>query len=335
MTVADDTTESVTDGTARTATDIQAGESGATSETARIDSETVVEAHEIKKSFDGDGEDGGVLRGIDLDVQRGETTVLMGPNGVGKTVLLACLAGGLHPSSGEIRVFGESPDDASSQLCFMLQNALAIGELTGRENLEYYADLHPQASDKWQKVTERLDLADDLDHRVRDYSGGMVRKLELAATLSVDVPLFLLDEPTGELDLTAVEDFHALLSERIERGTTVVMTSHTPRDARTADRVVFMADGRIVAAGDPDVLLNSMPPVVGTTARADDGVVRERLQRERFFEDDAGRRGFLAGEIDPTTVTDPDNGIQIEEPTWTDLFNYYVHIVPWRGGDGS
>ena len=76
--MADDTTESVTDGTARPATDIQAGESGATSETARIDSETVVEAHEIKKSFDGDGEDGGVLRGVDLDVQRGDE-ITVGP----------------------------------------------------------------------------------------------------------------------------------------------------------------------------------------------------------------------------------------------------------------
>lgn len=331
----DDTTESVTDGPTRSATGIQINESGATSETARIDSETVVEAHGIKKDFDGDGEDGGVLQGIDLDVRRGETTVLMGPNGVGKTVLLACLAGGLHPSSGEIRVFDEPPDDASSRLCFMLQNALAVGELTGRENLEYYADLHPQASDEWQEIAERLDLAADLDRRVRDYSGGMVRKLELAATLSVDVPLYLLDEPTGELDLTTVEDFHALLNERIERGTTVVMTSHMPRDARTADRVVFMADGRIVAAGDPDALLDSVPPVVGTTAHADAGAIRERLQSERLFEDDAGRRGFLAEKVDPTTIADPDNGIQIKEPTWTDLFNYYVHIAPWRGVDDS
>ena len=331
----DDAIESETDNAARIATDIQSSESETTSETARINSETVVEAHGIKKSFDSDSEDGGVLQGIDLDVRRGETTVLMGPNGVGKTVLLACLAGGLHPSSGEIRVFDEPPDDASSRLCFMLQNALAVGELTGRENLQYYADLHPQASDEWQEIAERLDLAAALDRRVRDYSGGMVRKLELAATLSVDVPLYLLDEPTSELDLTTVEDFHALLSERTERGTTVIMTSHTPRDARTADRVVFMADGRIVAAGDPDALLDSMPPVVGTTARADTGAIREHLQRERFFEDDAGRRGFLAGDVDPMTVTGPDNGIRVEEPTWTDLFNYYVHITRWRGGDSS
>ncbi|EMA53428.1 MULTISPECIES: ABC transporter ATP-binding protein [Halococcus] len=290
----------------------------------RTDSEAVIEARGVTKRFDGDG--GGVLSGIDLDVRNGETTVLMGPNGVGKTVLLACLAGGLHPSAGEIRVFGKQPSFAGAQLSFMLQNALAIPELSGRENLEYYADLHPAATGEWRAIAERLDLADDLDRKVRDYSSGMVRKLELAATLSVDVPLYLLDEPTAALDLTTVDRFHALLEERADDGATVVMTSHTPRDARAADRVVFVADGRIVADDGSEALLDGVPPIVRTTARADIEKVRELVRTGRFFEGDAGRRGFLGPDVEAERAA-ADDGIHIEEPSWTDLFNYYAHVV--------
>lgn len=285
--------------------------------------EPVIEARGVEKRFDGDG--GGVLRGIDLAIPENETTVLMGPNGVGKTVLLACFAGGLHPSAGEVSVFGEPPTAVRSRFSFMLQGGLAVPELSGRENIAFYTDLHPAATDDWREITERMDLA-DLDRRVRDYSGGMVRKLELAIAMSVDVPLYLLDEPTAELDLTAVDGFHALVGERVAQGKTVVMTSHTPRDARAADRVVFVSEGRVVAEGDPDALLDSVPPVVRAAGRADIEALRKHVRGERFFESDTARRGFLTEGTTPEAVEGP--GIQVEEPAWTDLFNYAVHVVP-------
>jgi ABC-2 type transport system ATP-binding protein len=112
------------------------------------DSEPVIETHGVKKQFGSD--DDSVLRDIDLAIPPGKTTVVMGPNGGGKSVLLACFASGLHPSAGELHVFGEDPSTVSSQLCFLLQDVLAIPQLSGQENLEYYAALRPAATDAWR-----------------------------------------------------------------------------------------------------------------------------------------------------------------------------------------
>lgn len=131
-------------------------------------SETIIETNGIRKSFD----DTDILDGIDLDIYSDETTVLMGPNGSGKTILLSCLAGGLHPSAGEITVFGKPPAEARTEMNFMLQGGLALPELSGRENIEFYTDLHPKATDNWRDITEQVELTGELDKKVRDYSAG-------------------------------------------------------------------------------------------------------------------------------------------------------------------
>lgn len=288
-----------------------------------IEPETVIETTGVSKTFG----DGGVLENVDLRILADETTLLMGPNGSGKTVLLACLAGGLHPSTGEISVFNTSPSAARAELSFMLQGGLALPDLSGRENIEFYADLHPGATDDWRELADRLDLTDDLDRRVKDYSGGMIRKLELVITMSVDVPLYLLDEPVSELDLTTIDQFHALVGRKRERGNTVVISSHTPADIEIADRIVFMQQGRVATDGEPDALLDAVPPVVrvaGQQTAVD--VIREHIHAGRFFESDVGRRGFLDGS--ERVIEKYGDGVGIDDPTWTDMFNYYVHIVP-------
>lgn len=309
---------------------------GAAKDVADGDRRPLVEVHDLQKSFDGDdagtdgadgapGGAGGVLRGVDLTLYEGETTVLMGPNGTGKTVLLACIAGGLLPSSGEVRVFDGPPVDARSRLSFLLQGGLAVPELSGRETAAFFADLHPAATDRWRAIAHDLDLDDAaLDRRVQHYSGGMVRKLELAVALAPDVPLYLLDEPTAELDVTTVDRFHALVEDLAAEGRTVVMTSHAPRDARAADRLVFVADGRIVADGAPERLREAVPPVVAVRGRTGD--LRDHLRGGRLFETDAQRRGFLA---DGVTVDDLDPAdVSPAESTYVDAFNYYVHVAP-------
>lgn len=288
------------------------------------DRETVIEARGIEKSFDNEA----VLRGVDLDIRADETTLLMGPNGSGKTILLCCLAGGLHPTGGEATVFSDSPAKARTKLSFMLQGGLALDGLTGQENIDFYTDLHPRTTDGWREITDRFELTGELDKRVRDYSGGMTRKLEIAIALSVDVPLYLLDEPVAELDLTTVDQFHALVREKRDAGATVVISSHTPADMEVADRIVFVQDGRVVAEGDPDELFDALAPVVRVTARANTESIREHLLAGRFFEGDATRRGFLIDVVSPQTVEKSNEGVEITEPTWTDLFNYHVHVVP-------
>jgi ABC-type multidrug transport system ATPase subunit len=287
------------------------------------DADVAVEVLSLAKSF-GDGPP--VFEGVDLTLRRGETTLLMGPNGSGKTVLLSCLAGGLRPSAGSVSVFGDQPSDARSRLVFMLQDGLAIDELSGLENAAFYTALHPGATDRWREVADCLEL-DALDRRVADYSGGMRRKLELALTLSVDVPLYLLDEPTAALDPTTVERFHAMLDDLADAGRTVVATSHSPRDLRAADRLVFFDSDGIVADGEPGALREATPMVVvagGDTSDRLQSVLREG----KLFDTDAGRRGFLAAHADPEAVADRPGVRAVEAPTAPDVFNYYVHLQP-------
>lgn len=298
--------------------------------TNESDRRPVVSVRDLRKSFGNSGGDGptdGVLRGVDLELYENETTVLMGPNGTGKTILLACIAGGLQPTSGDVEVFGGPPADARSRLSFLLQGGLAVPELSGRETAEFFADLHPAATDRWEQYAADLDLDDaDLDRRVKHYSGGMTRKLELAIALGADVPLYLLDEPTAELDVTTVDRFHAIVEDLAADGRTVVMTSHAPRDARAADRVVFVADGRIVADGDPEALRVAVPPVVAVRGNPDG--VRERLLGGRLFETDTHRRGFLEDADGQGGGIDGIDGVSVEDPTYVDAFNYYVHVAP-------
>jgi ABC-2 type transport system ATP-binding protein len=278
--------------------------------------------------------DGAVLDGVGFDVPAGEITLLMGPNGVGKTILLSCIAGGLYPDDGEVAVFGRSPDSARSTLNFMLQDAMLVDELSGRENVAFFRDLHPRATDEWRAVLEELSFdVDALDREVGDYSGGMKRKLEVAITLSVDVPLFLLDEPTAALDVTTVDRLHSILADRQDAGDTVLMSSHLPVDAGLADRLVLLTEDGLVAQGTPEELLASVPQVVHVEGVADG--VSEHVRDGRLFESDAARRGFLREDADASTVEassdDPGTRVEVREATYTDLFNYYVHVASEAG----
>lgn len=283
---------------------------------------TAVSVRGLHKKF-GDDE---VLADIGLQVPRGEITLLMGPNGVGKTILLSCIAGGLHPDEGEIRVFGSSPAAADERLSFMLQDSMLVEELTGRENVNFFRDLHPKSTDEVEEILQRLDFEmDALEREVGDYSGGMKRKLELAVSLSVDVALYLLDEPTAALDMTTVEQLHAMLSARREAGETVVISSHLPTDADLADHIAVVTERGISAVGSPEDLLDAVPPVVLAEGPVD---IREHVRAGRLFEGEIHRRGFLPENLDRETVTAGENGtaVRVREPTYTDLFNYYVHL---------
>lgn len=258
----------------------------------------VVEVRGLAKQFD--DVEGGVLQGIDLTVAENETVALLGPNGSGKTVAMACITGGLRQYTGDLSVFGATPTEVRDRFSLLLQGDMAIPELSGREAAEFFAALHPSATDGWRTIPETLGIAAELDRKIRNYSGGMTRKLELAVALSLDVPLYLLDEPTASLDMTTVEEFHGLLEERCEDGRTVVFTSHTPIDLAVADRVAFVRDGKITATGDPDELMAAVPRVLRVEGPTRE--FRQYVQHGRFFEGDGVCRGFL--EADYVHVTE-------------------------------
>ncbi len=280
-----------------------------------------VSVRELRKDF-GNGD---VLAGVDLDVPEGEITLLMGPNGVGKTILLSCIAGGLYPDDGEVTVFGNSPDAAAESLSFMLQDAMLVDELTGRENVAFFRDLHPHSTDDVADILETLDFETEaLEMEVGDYSGGMKRKLELAVSLSADVPLYLLDEPTAALDMTTVEQLHSLLAERREAGETILISSHLPGDADLADTIAVVTEDGVTAVGSPAELLADVPPVVLAEGPAD---IADAVREGELFEGEIHRRGFLREGADPDALAGGEGTtVQVREPTYTDMFNYYVHL---------
>ncbi|MGQ3411426.1 ABC transporter ATP-binding protein [Natrinema sp. LN54] len=295
-------------------------------------SDPVATVSGVSKSF---GE-AGVLEGVDLTVEDGELLVLMGPNGVGKSVLLSCLAGSQTPSAGSVEVFGEPATARSDTTSFLLQDALALEDLTGRENVDFYRRLHPQFTDEWRDHVERLGIADDLEKSVADYSGGMVRKLEFAIAASIDAPLYLFDEPTAALDLATIPTIHELFREKRDAGKTIVVASHRPMNADIADRIAFLADGRIVATGPPDELLASVPPVLETSA-SNASALADAVDGAPFAV--AGNvRGFVPQRYEEATA---DSGsirdaiadaagidqaaLEIVDPTYTDLFTYYTN----------
>ncbi|MFA9425394.1 ATP-binding cassette domain-containing protein [Natronorubrum sp. A-ect3] len=307
-------------------------------------SDAVVTAREVRKTFD----DEGVLESVDLTVEENEILLLMGPNGVGKSVLLSCLAGSTRPTAGSVDVFGEPATARADTTSFLLQDALCHEKLTGRENIDFYRQLHPAFTDNWQRLVDRFGIDGDLEKPVEDYSGGMTRKLELAIAASIDVPIYLYDEPTAALDLTTIQAVHELFREQQAAEKTLVVASHRPMDADVANRIAFLAEDGIVATGRPDDLLASLPPIL-ETGTANTSALTEAIEGEPYAvagnvrgflgrghggdnrDTDAGGRDADALVADAAVAT----GIGIDdltlvEPTYTDLFNYYTESGPQR-----
>lgn len=291
-------------------------------------SDVVLRTEGLRKEF---GNNDRILQGADLTLYDGEILMLMGPNGVGKTVLLSCLAGSVQPSAGRIELFGtQAPSGGHAAIEFMLQDSKAIERLTGRENVAFYQDLNPTFTDRWHEYTETLGLADDLDKRVEHYSEGMKRKLEFALSMSADVPIYLLDEPTAGVDLTNVQRFHDAILERRAEGGTFVVSSHRPIDATIADRIAFIPDGTVTAVDEPNVLLGELPPVVTVSGREAMDAVEPLAVEQQLFPVGGEARAFVpaAEDIDSVydTVETAEGIVDQIDPTYTDLFNYYVHI---------
>ena len=283
--------------------------------------DSVLDAEGLKKAFGGEV----VFDELNLTVEAGEVVVLLGPNGTGKSVLASCLAGGLSPSAGIVEVPGGKPGTTPGKTSFLLQDALCLDRLTGRENISFYDRLNPSFTTRWRTLVDTLGIDDDLDDRVDQYSGGMRRKLELAISLSVEAPLYILDEPTAALDLTTVREVHHQLSKLRDRGKAILMTTHLPMDADLADRIVVMTDAGIVATGTPAEIKSSVPAVVETSLGNADRIAEDVID-ERLFRGDGVVRGLLAPGANPSAVADGVSNVRVTDPTYADVFNYYTHL---------
>ena len=203
------------------------------------------------------------LRGVSFDVAPGEVVGLLGPNGAGKTTLVRILATLLTPDRGAVSVDGfhaaTQPTHVRARIGLGGQMAAVDDLLTGRENLQMIGCLYglPRhvADVEASRLLARFDLVDAGDRRVGTYSGGMRRRLDVAATLIGRPMVLLLDEPTAGLDPRSRNDLWDLLEDVARAGTTILITSqHLDELDRLATRIVVLGDGRVIADGTPAAL---------------------------------------------------------------------------------
>ena len=199
------------------------------------------------------------LAGVDLDVARGAVLALLGPNGAGKTTTVRILTTLTDPTGGQARVAGfdvaSEPIEVRRRIGLAAQDATIDELLTGRENLVMIGELH-HLSRKAAKVRagellERFDLVDAGDRLAKQYSGGMRRRLDLAATLVAEPEVLFLDEPTTGLDPRARNELWGVLDNLVAGGVTVLLTTQYLDEAeRLADDIAVVDHGRVIARGD-------------------------------------------------------------------------------------
>jgi ABC-2 type transport system ATP-binding protein len=267
--------------------------------------ESAIDARGLVKAFGRER----AVDGLDLAVPRGAVYGLLGPNGAGKTTTIRMLATLLRPDAGSACVLGHDvvreADAVRGRVSLTGQFASVDEDLTGRENLVFLARLHgyrrPQAKRRAGELLEAFDLGEAAGRTVKSYSGGMRRRLDIAASLVVRPELLFLDEPTTGLDPRSRDHVWQIVRALAARGTTVLLTTQYLDEAdRLADRIAVIDHGKVIAEGTPAELKDSLGS----------GVLRLRLH-------DARRRTQAAqllartldaaprDEVEPTTISIP------------------------------
>jgi ABC-2 type transport system ATP-binding protein len=317
----------------------------------------MIEAEGLAKRY-GDTE---ALAGVDFSVPAGTILGLLGPNGAGKTTAVRILTTLAQPDSGRAAVAGidvvAHPADVRRHIGVAAQDATLDGLLTGRQNLVLVGELSDMGrAASRARATELLaqfELTDAADRVLKGYSGGMRRRLDLAASLMTRPPVLFLDEPTTGLDPTSRQRVWDAIRELLAEGVTVLLTTQYLDEADAlADRIVVVDRGRVIADGTPLELKEASRSahLVVTLAVAHDGAVPALapLVQGRTHVSDDGRRLSAAVDSAPglaTTVvrTLDDAGvlvdnIEVRQPSLDDVFFSLTggHIEEDEGGlDGD
>ncbi|WP_336215566.1 ATP-binding cassette domain-containing protein [Nonomuraea sp. LPB2021202275-12-8] len=245
--------------------------------TAHAEDGIAIHARDLHKSFG----DTHVLTGVELTVPAGSLQALLGPNGSGKTTTVRILTTLLAPDRGTATVGGHDVTREGAavrrDIGLTAQQATVDGLLTGRENLELFAGLYHlgrrEARRRAAGLLDRFDLGAAADRRVATYSGGMRRRLDLAASMVAAPRILFLDEPTTGLDPRSRAELWSVIRELLASGTTILLTTQYLEEAdQLADRIAVIDAGRVVADDTPAALKRQVGSerLALRLARADD-----------------------------------------------------------------
>ncbi|MFC6157650.1 ATP-binding cassette domain-containing protein [Kribbella jiaozuonensis] len=222
--------------------------------------ERVIEAVGVRKNYKG-GTDGAGLNGFDLEVTAGTVTGLLGPNGAGKTTALRILSTLLELDSGTATIAGydvrRQGAEVRRRIGLVGQYAAVDEILTGRQNLVMFGRLNhlKNARSRADELLERFSLTEAAEQAVSKYSGGMRRRLDLAASLIVAPRVLFVDEPTTGLDPAGRLEVWSAVRQLVDGGTTVLLTTQYLEEAdQLANRISMLKAGKVVAEGTPDEL---------------------------------------------------------------------------------
>jgi daunorubicin resistance ABC transporter ATP-binding subunit len=223
----------------------------------------IVQAQGITKTFGKTR----VLQGIDLNVPQGSVLALLGPNGAGKTTTFRILTTLLKPDGGTMTIAGydvlREPDKVRGLIGVAGQSISVDGYLSGLQNLRMIGRLYRfsrrDAERRAEELIERFDLTEAAHRPVLTYSGGMRRRLDLAASLIAEPPVLFLDEPTTGLDPESRNTAWKVIRSLVRDGTTILLTTQYLEEAdQLADMVTLIDHGRIIASDTPAVLKNQL-----------------------------------------------------------------------------
>lgn len=225
-------------------------------ENKKITSSPCIRIEKVNRTF---GEKQ-VLFDITLTVPYSQILGLLGPSGSGKTTLVKMIAGVDSPTSGEVFVLEEKMPKLSmmSKIGYMAQSDALYGELTAEENLKFFASMYNLTKEKQRErikeVMELVNLSEHLKKQVKQYSGGMKRRLSLAIALLHEPPILILDEPTVGIDPVLRKSIWEELYKLQNKGTTIIVTTHVMDEVEKCNNLGMIRDGKLIAVGSPEEL---------------------------------------------------------------------------------
>jgi ABC-2 type transport system ATP-binding protein len=279
--------------------------------------------------------------GVDFEVRRGETFGFLGPNGAGKTTTINMLCTLARPTAGSATVAGydvaTQRDDVRRNIGLVFQDTTLDGYLSAERNLRFHAELYgvPRAvlGDRMRQVLEMVGLWDRRRSRVQTYSGGMMRRLEIARGLLHAPRVLFLDEPTIGLDpQTRVSIWTYIADLRRREDTTIFLTTHYMDEAEHCDRIAIIDNGKIVALDTPEALKASVGRDRVQIQTADDpaaiSALRDRFDVEAAMHEGAVTFSVAGGEeFVPRLFAElgvPIRSVSVARPTLDDVFMSYT-----------